>query len=250
MRLVGRVAFGLAMVAGSRTNLIAQADEQLIIVGAGNSGSWHTEFEFANSLDAPIHAGVGILETAGDACVTGFCPVKGFDMPARGVSREDSEGPPTVWDGVHTYIVGSYDPLPTTRAWLVNAAQPTQTVELPVARLSSIARLQPTMLAFPSAERTPSSHSNLVIAEVGNSGDLSITVEALSSGGELLGSEGFTVPALRTLFLTDVLRRLGVAELPSGQIRVRKVNESGLMWGLVTILHEDGRISVSQGANP
>jgi hypothetical protein len=248
---IGRV-LGLAFaMVGPALGLAAQASDQLIIVGAGNSGSWQTEFEFANSLDVPIHAGVGILRKAADPCVTGFCPVKGFDMVAGGSIRENSGGPPAVWDGVATYFVATDGAaLPTARAWLVNSAVPLQTIELPAVRLSTITDLQSSVLAFPSAERTDSSHSNLVIAEVGNLGELSIVVEALSADGEVLGSREFTVPSLGTLFLVDVLQTLDVSELASGQIRVSKTGGSGLMWGLLPTLHDEGLITASEGANP
>jgi hypothetical protein len=100
---IGRVVtLGIAIgaIAGG---LVAQDGEEVIFVGAGNAGSWHTEFEFSNGLNVPIHAGFVILEKADEACVMGFCPGKGFDMPANGSVREDSIGPPVVWDGVRTY---------------------------------------------------------------------------------------------------------------------------------------------------
>jgi hypothetical protein len=250
MKIARLLMLVVATTAAVATDAHAQAGEELIIVGAGNSGSWHTEFEFANPLDIPVHAGVGILETSDSVCVLGSCPVKGFDMPASGVIRENSGGPPAVWDGVRTFFVASDTQVPTVRAWLVNLNRPLQTVELPVVRQASVARLQPTVLAFPSALRTSSAHSNLVVAEVGHSGDLLVAIEAFSPNGQLLGSREFFVATRRTLFLVDVLAYLGVPELPGGQIRVRKLTGNGLMWGVLATLHDDGRITVSQGAHP
>jgi hypothetical protein len=77
-----------------------------------------------------------------------------------------------------------------------------------------------------------------------------VLVEAFSAEGEMVGSHIFGISATQTLFLVDVLESLGVSELTGGQIRVRKLDGDGLMWGLLATLHDDGRISVSLGANP
>jgi hypothetical protein len=52
-----------------------------------------------------------------------------------------------------------------------------------------------------------------------------------------------------TLFLVDVLGQLGVAELDGGQIRVTRVGGDGLLWGLLTRVYDDGRVSASPGRN-
>jgi hypothetical protein len=146
---------------------------------------------------------------------------------------------------------------PTVTARIINRARPTQTIELPVVRYSTIQAMNPTVLAFPSARRTTDSHSNLVVAEVSNEPGrlLSILVEAYSASGERLGAATFDVPpggifSAGTLFLVDVLAQLGVSALDNGQIRVTKTGGSGLMWGLLATVSDDGRVAVSLGANP
>ncbi len=53
-----------------------------------------------------------------------------------------------------------------------------------------------------------------------------------------------------SLFLIDVLQQLGVGELDGGQIRVTKTAGIGLMRGVLATLSDDGRVSLSLGANP
>jgi hypothetical protein len=141
---------------------------------------------------------------------------------------------------------------PTVTARVVNRDRPTQTIELPVIRRSTIEALNPTLLAFPSAKRSADSHTNLILSEVSwvEGRALSLVVEAYSPDGERPGSSvAFEVTTGSTLFLVDVLAQLGVSELDGGQIRVTKTGGSGLMWGLLATLSDDGRVSVSPGAN-
>jgi hypothetical protein len=142
---------------------------------------------------------------------------------------------------------------PTVIARVVNRDRPTQTIELPVVRRSTIEALNPTVLAFPSANRSAGSHSNLILSEVSwvEGRTLSLLVEAYSAAGELLGSPAaFEVTTGGTLFVIDVLQQLGVSELDGGQIRVTKTGGTGLMWGLLATVYDEGRVSVSPGLNP
>lgn len=138
-------------------------------------------------------------------------------------------------------------------ARVVNRDRPTQTIELPVVRRSTIEALNPAVLAFPSAKRSAGAHSNLILSEVSwvEGRTLSIVVEAYSPVGERLGSPAaFEVTTGGTLFLVDVLAKLGVSELDAGQIRVTKTGGSGLMWGLLATVYDEGSVSVSPGMNP
>jgi hypothetical protein len=114
-------------------------------------------------------------------------------------------------------------------------------------------RSTPPCSRFPSAKRSADSHSNLVLSEVSwvEGRGLSILVEAYSAAGEQLGSSAaFDLSTGGALFLIDVLARLGVSEFDGGQIRVTKTGGSGLMWGLLATVFDDGRVSVSPGMNP
>jgi hypothetical protein len=108
----------------------------------------------------------------------------------------------------------------------------------------------PSVLAFPTASKTPGIHSNLVVAEVGYDDGITVRADAISANGELLGSSSFQIATGSTLFLVDALSQLGVPELDSGQIRVTRIGGTGLMWGLLATLSNDGRITVSPGMNP
>jgi hypothetical protein len=154
--------------------------------------------------------------------------------------------------GIRTLYVLSETVRPTVTARVVNRDRPTQTIELPVIRRSTIEALNPTLLAFPSAKRSADSHTNLILSEVSwvEGRALSLVVEAYSPDGERPGSSvAFEVTTGSTLFLVDVLAQLGVSELDGGRIRVTKTGGSGLMWGLLATLSDDGRVSVSPGAN-
>jgi hypothetical protein len=108
------------------------------------------------------------------------------------------------------------------------------------------------VLSFPSAKRSAGSHSNLILSEVSweEGRELSVLVEAYSPAGDRLGAAALGLSTGRTLFLVDVVAQLGVAALDGGQIRVTKIGGTGLMWGLLATVSDDGRISVSTGRNP
>jgi hypothetical protein len=106
------------------------------------------------------------------------------------------------------------------------------------------------VLAFPGASRGSSVHGNLVLSEVGWDDAATVLVEALSPDGVPLGAASFQIVAGSTLFIVDVLARLGVAELDGGQIRVTRTAGEGLMWGLLATLSDDGQVTVSPGMNP
>jgi hypothetical protein len=65
-----------------------------------------------------------------------------------------------------------------------------------------------------------------------------------------MGSAAFDLSTGSTLFLVDVLARLGVPSLKDGQIRVTKTGGTGLIWGLLATVSDEGRVSVSLGTNP
>jgi hypothetical protein len=119
--------------------------------------------------------------------------------------------------------------------------------------------LNPTVLVFPSALRTPGGgHSNLLLAEVGSQSGLAlgadtgliVSVEAFSSAGQSVGSSIVTVPPSYCLYLVDVLAQLGVGSLTGGQVRVTQVGGAGLMWGYLITASDEGAIGISVGANP
>ena len=236
----------------TRGNKIGRLSEDLLVlVGAGTSGTWGTQLEFANGSDFPESVFVTPMLGQGGVCAPIIPCFSSADLPPSGTAALSSviSGP-----GVQTLYVRPTRGLdvPTTRARLVNGVRPNQAVDLPAIRMSTLEHLGPTILAFPSATRSAEGHSNLVVAEVsrGVNRSLAVLVEAFSPGGERLGAAEFDLSSGGTLFLIDVLQQLGVSELENGQIRVTKTGGSGLMWGLLATVYDDGRVSVSPGLNP
>jgi hypothetical protein len=232
---------------------LALPPDALVIVGAGYQPPWDTDLELANGQENELAVLVSQVPYSLTPCLS--CPEWPVSLPARGTAKATAQQALTAGGAggpaIRTlYVSGSI--LPTVTARIVNRDRPTQTIELPVVRRSTIEALNPTVMAFPSASRLPDSHSNLVLSEVSweEGRTLSLLVEAYSPAGDRLGSAAFDLSTGRTLFLVDVLNQLGVSALDNGQIRVTKTGGTGLMWGLLATVSDDGRVSVSPGLNP
>ena len=222
----------------------------LVAVGAGVAGTWETEFEFANNTSLPL------LVFAGEQpheflCVTGPCGIVYATLPRTGAARIVA----TAADfGRFTgrLFVGAHDAeeLPTVRARVVNRARPTQAIELPLFRRSTLVTMDPRVLAFPSAVRTAGAHTNLFVSEITLADGLTVLVEAYSAAGQELGERTIALAPGETVFLQDVLATLGVPRLSEGQLRVTKTTGSGRMWGLAATVYDDGRVTVAAGRHP
>ena len=230
--------------------------DMLVIVGAGYAPPWDTDLLLANREPAERLFWVGPSRSNLSPCLS--CPgVTVFLL-------SDQTGKTTGQTVLHAYadfigvttlyVVPPSDnsALPTVTARAVNRDRPIQTIELPVVRFSTIEALNPSALSFPGARRSSVTHSNLFVAEVTHEEGrgLSILVEAFSPEGNRLGSAAYALAPGTTLFLVDVLAQLDVPQLDNGQLRVTKTGGSGLMWGLLATVSDDGRISVSPGLNP
>jgi hypothetical protein len=53
-----------------------------------------------------------------------------------------------------------------------------------------------------------------------------------------------------SLYLVDVIGRLGVTTLQEGLIRVSRVGPEGRLWGYLATVNGDGAISIFSGLNP
>jgi hypothetical protein len=254
-----RRALAVAFLLFLSTAAAVAVQERLVIVGAGFTGSWDTDIELANPGSELIWAWIGQIPRVVPGCL--HCPGWDRSVAAGGTTKTNAQEVLTFGTaGVRTLYVDPYDghDQPTVTARIVNRARPDQAIELPVVRYSTIQALNPSVLAFPAARRSADSHSNLVVSEISREtgAGLSILVEAFSAAGERQGSATFGIPpggafsVDNTLFLIDVLQQLGVSELDGGQIRVTKTGGSGLMWGLLATVYDEGRVSVSVGANP
>jgi hypothetical protein len=228
----------------------------LVIAGAGYAPPWDTDIEFANGKSGSVEAVVSGFPGSLSPCLS--CPEWQVSIPPGGTAHATAElaltafgmGLPAI-RALYVVPLTGPDP-PTVTARVVNRARPTQTIELPVIRYSTLEALNPSVLAFPSATRTSIAHTNLILTEATFFGTLSGTLEVFSSDGVLLGSGTFEIGPNRhkTLFLMDVLMTLGVSNLENGQIRVTKTGGDGLLWGVLATVHDDGRVSVSPGLNP
>lgn len=235
----------------------------LVVVGAGYTGNWNTEFEIANSTGSRLDLQLNTTPKIASLCPIGGCPGSAvIAISPRGSAKVHATdvhgiGTPLTFLG-SLYLVSEANAAEESvvRARVFNIAAPTQSIEIPVFRLSTILSLNPSVLAFPSATRSESAHSNLVLAEVSNTGTLSMLVEAFSASGQLVGSLPVAITAdpldvdHRAVFLVDALSQLGVSQLEVGQIRVTKTGGDGVMWGLLATVYSDGRVIVSVGKNP
>jgi hypothetical protein len=119
--------------------------------------------------------------------------------------------------------------------------------------------MDPSTLVFPGVARTQAgTHSNLLITEISSlsylrltNNNLQVLVEAFSDTGQPVGSGSFSVVGdAGSVYLVDILGRLGVSELPTGQIRLTKTGGGGIMWGYLFTAKSDGTFTVSLGATP
>jgi hypothetical protein len=238
-----------------RVRPAAPSNDAIVFVGVGVSGTWDTEIvlanpdPFSNALAVgidnlrPDYACPPLVGCLGDTFV--FLPPSGTaSLLASTISGFSSGLLP-----LKLYVSSDMD-LPSVRARVVNGSLPSQAIEVPGIRLSTLTALNPVALSFPGATRSSVGHSNIVMAEIANTGSLSILIEAFDSDGALKGSQPFEISSGQTVFLQDVLGQLGVTDLVDGQLRVTKISGDGLMWGTMSTLYLDGGVAVSTGANP
>ena len=184
----------------------------LVALGAGVTGTWETEFEFANPDDAHSMVVFAGEQEHAFVCVTAPCGIAYASLPRTGTARIVTR---SAEFGRFTgrLFVGTEDgeELPTVKARVVNRARQSQSIELPLFRRSTLLALNPLVLSFPGAQRTPASHSNLFVSEIGLTSGVDVRIEAYAASGELLGVEVRSLAAGETLFLTDVLARLNAS---------------------------------------
>ncbi|HSE62478.1 MAG TPA: hypothetical protein VLG15_02600 [Thermoanaerobaculia bacterium] len=238
----------LALVTCAAAGSVRHDDDVFVAVGAGAAGTWETEFEFANPDDAIAVNVFASEQPFPYVCVRAPCGIAYAPLPRTGTARIVTHAADF---GTFTgrLFVGADDAeeLPTVKARVINRARPSQSIELPLYRRSTLVNLNPRVLSFPGAQRSAGAHTNLFISEIGLSREMAVLVEVFSPSGERLGQEVHVIPRGQTLFLQDVLSRLGVNELAEGQIRVTRTAGNGILWGLLTTMFDDGRVSVAAG---
>jgi hypothetical protein len=249
----------LALVTCAAAGSVRHDDDVFVAVGAGVAGTWETEFEFANPDDAIAVNVFASEQPFPYVCVTAPCGIAYAPLPRSGTARIVTHAEDfATFTGRLFLGADDADDLPTVKARVINRARPSQSIELPLYRRSTLINLNPRVLSFPGAQRALSAsrlgshvpvgvHTNLFISEIGLSWEMAVLVEVFSPSGERLGQEVHVIPRGQTLFLQDVLSRLGVSELAEGQIRVTRTAGNGILWGLLTTMFDDGRVSVAAG---
>jgi hypothetical protein len=238
----------LALVTCAAAGSVRHDDDVFVAVGAGVAGAWETEFEFANPDEATAVNVFASEQPFPYVCVAAPCGIAYAPLPRTGTARIVTHAADfATFTG--RLFVGADDAeeLPTVKARVINRARPSQSIELPLYRRSTLINLNPRVLSFPGAQRSAGVHTNLFISEIGLSWEMAVLVEVFSPAGERLGQEVHVIPRGQTLFLQDVLSRLGVNELAEGQIRVTRTAGNGILWGLLTTMFDDGRVSVAAG---
>ncbi|HEX9150237.1 MAG TPA: hypothetical protein VF958_13840 [Thermoanaerobaculia bacterium] len=222
--------------------------DAIIAVGVGVSGDWDTEFRLANANFEADDVYIGLWPEAQTVCPGSCFNQTGIRLTGSGTATRRASQ--FLFGLMSLHLRGELEEAPpTAKARVFNSARPTQGIEVPLIRLSTLWERNPSVLAFPSARRGADVHSNLVLSEVGWDDDVTVLVEAFSADGTSRGSALHRIPPGATLFLTDVLAQLGVSEF-DGQIRVTRISGTGLMWGLLATVSDDGGVAVSPGANP
>jgi len=103
------------------------------------------------------------------------------------------------------------------------------------------------VLVFPSARRVDGVRTNLFLVGIGVGEPVRARVEVISGSGGVLAAQ--TVDVLSwdepgaTMFV-DVLGQLGVSGLALGQLRATRESGSQLLWGVLSNVYDDGRLSV------
>ena len=242
----------LALAAPAAAPASDRADaDVLVALGAGITGTWETEFEFANPDDRNPITVFASEQPYPYVCIAAPCGIAYAPLARTGTARIVTNR--IDFDRYRGRLfVGAEDAeqLPTVTARVINRARPSQAIELPLFRRSTLIALNPVVLSFPGAQRTSTSHSNLFVSEIGLSWEIAILVEVYASSGDRLAQEIHVIPRGETLVLQDVVARLGVDELSEGQVRLTRIGGNGVMWGLLATVLDDGRVSVTAGRHP
>jgi hypothetical protein len=244
------LAIPLTLATSGAGGSAAHDADVLVALGAGVAGTWETEVEFANLEDRSLSVFAGEQPNP-FVCVTAPCGIAYSALPRNGTTRlTTTSGDFGRFTG--RLFVGADDAeeLPTIRARVVNRARPSQTIELPLFRRSTLVAMNPGVLAFPFRIFSAGEHSNLFVSEIGLSSDLMVTIEAFAFSGERLSSTSRSLAPGETLFVVDVLAQLGVTGISEGQVRVTKTGGGGILWGLLSTVSDDGRVAVAVGRHP
>jgi virginiamycin B lyase len=235
----------------ARNRLVEIEPDAVLLGGAGISGTWQTEFRFANVESSPVTVFAGIFNRPTGIC-PGVCSIPSLvrGIPSNGSSAAGTDVLRLRGLGLVFVRVLEDGTLPSVKARIFNASAPAQSLDLPTIRLSRLTELNPSSLSFPGEVKDGAAHSNLWLAEVSQREPLNVVIELINPSGTVVASDEETLGAGQSVYLVDVIARLGVANFLEGQLRVRKVGDSGLLWGYLATVNADGAISIFSGLNP
>ncbi len=251
MRVVGRLLGRICVVVLATCGGIAEAQggsEFMVVLGAGNAGSWQTEIRIANTSSSP--ATVVVSRTPLDVCP----PIIPCDLFASLAGNGSGvTGAPN--EGVAAVYVGNLDnpavPVVAARAYSAEG----QSVDLPVLRVTAVMQSHADVLVFAGAQRQGGSRSNLSLVNVedphlSNGTAVQVKIELFGTDGAVAGSTEVSLPTRTFYFVSDVVAALGVSELSVGQIRVSRVSGDGVFAGVMTTVRSDGTASSTVGTAP
>ncbi|MGH9443965.1 MAG: PKD domain-containing protein [Thermoanaerobaculia bacterium] len=222
-----------------------------LVTFGGTLGNWGTELFLSNGSAEEVNA----LFTPSVQVCPGQCfPIR-VPVPAYGEANFPAPAEFGADSFAVDYITSMSGTLPSMRVRAVNILSPNLTNAIPVARLSSLITLDPSVLSFPGAAGGDAGRSNLILTALFLP-DLSIgpsvegVIEVRNPSGSLLATASFSVASGDVLSIADVVRSTGVSSLVSGNVRVVKTSSDGFLWGVMATTYSDGSLAVSTGANP
>ncbi len=238
----------------SAANRVVEIQPEAVIVAGGSTGRWLTQVQVANVVPRPVTGFAGRFPRPAGVCAGQCPPEASVSLPAAGSGQLNING----FD-LLTFFVRSLEEgvLPSVRARIYNRDLPSQSADIPTIRLSTLTSLNPKTLTFPGALKNGSARSNLLIADasvdrlvIGPVQTTRVRVDLLDSGGFLIASGEFGFVGGGSLYLVDIIGRLGVTTFQDGQIRVTKIGDEGLLWGYLATVNSDGAVSIFSGLNP
>lgn len=232
--------------------------DAVLVAGAGSSGRWDTQLQVANVGPRPVTVFAGLYPKPPTVCAGPCFPSASVPLPANGSGQLRLDN--SKLSELFTFFVRVLEEgdLPAVRGRIYNRDVPSQSADLPTMRLSTLTSLNPETLSFPGAVRNGLARTNLLISELNVDSlvldrqplTMRVRVDLFASDGTQMASGEFSVVAGTSLYLVDVIGRLGVTTLQDGQIRVSRVGPEGRLWGYLATVNGDGAISIYSGVNP
>ncbi len=221
----------------------------LVVLGAGNSGPWITEFVLANPSNDPVVTAISVGPQPETVCPGDCLNTRFVAVQRNGAST--ALAPPAGFPLL--FVSATTGTTPAVRARIYNSEAPAQAADLPVFSLATLLALKPDVLVF--GIRPQASHTNLQVANLQGVGqrvgsDVTLRVEAFSAAGQELASKELTLPFGQSVYIVNIAQYLGIANPAAGQIRVTRVGGAGVFWGILPSLNADGTISITLGAAP